>query len=404
MAVQDAGHIDDHAKVAFFNDPKVRSWAYQLLLVLFLGWLIWSIRSNVSANLEAQSIATGWGFLGTTAGFSIIQKLVFYSEASSYGRALWIGFLNTLLVAFVGVIFATVLGFAIGIARLSTNWIVSKIATVYIEIIRNIPLLLQIFFWYFAALRALPGKRDKVSLFDTIHLNITGVKMPKPVFGDGSWVVGIAVVLAIIAIIYLRNWAKKRQAEKGVQFPLFRASLAIFILLPVIAYFISGMPISLEHPTFISTGAIFKQGFTLGIGMNLAPEFIALFLALVIYTAAFIAEIVRAGIMAVDKGQTEAAHALGVSNGFTLRLVVIPQAMRVIIPPLISQYLNLTKNSSLAVAIAYPDLVAVGGTVLNQTGQAIEIVTLWMVIYLSISIAISMIGNWYNNSISLVAR
>ncbi len=404
MAVQDAGHIEDQAKVAFFNDPKVRSWIYQLLLVTFLGWLIWSIRSNIAANLEAQSIATGWGFLSTTAGFSIIQKLVFYSEASSYGRALLIGLLNTLLIAFLGVIFATILGFLIGIARLSSNWIVAKIATVYIEIIRNIPLLLQIFFWYFAALRTLPAKRDKVSLFDTVHLNITGLKMPRPVFGDGSWIVGIAVLLAIVGIFYLRNWARKKQQEEGVQFPVFKASLGILILVPLVAFFIAGMPIGLEHPQFVTTGAVFKRGFTLGVGMNLTPEFIALFLALVIYTAAFIAEIVRAGIMAVDKGQSEAAHALGLSNGFTLRLVVIPQAMRVIIPPLISQYLNLTKNSSLAVAIAYPDLVAVGGTVLNQTGQAIEIVTLWMVIYLVISLVISVIMNWYNKSIALVGR
>jgi general L-amino acid transport system permease protein len=404
MAVQDAGHTDDQAKVAFFNDPKVRSWIYQIILVVFLGWLIWSIRSNVSANLEAQSIATGWGFLSTTAGFSIIQKLAFYNEASSYGRALWIGFLNTLMIAFVGVIFATILGFIIGIARLSSNWIISKIATVYIEVVRNIPLLLQIFFWYFAALRALPGKRDKISLFDTFHLNITGFKMPAPVFGDGSWIVGIAVILAVAGIIYLRRWAKQKQMEKGEQFPVFRTSLAIFIIVPLIAYFIAGMPISLEHPVFVTSGAIFKQGFTLGVGANLTPEFIALFLALVIYTAAFIGEIVRAGIMAVAKGQSEAAHALGVSNGLTLRLVVIPQAMRVIIPPLISQYLNLTKNSSLAVAIAYPDLVAVGGTVLNQSGQAIEILALWMVIYLTISLVISMVMNWYNNSITLVGR
>ena len=404
MAVQDAGHIDDQAKVAFFNDPKVRGWIYQLLLVLFVGWLIWSIKSNVDANRESQNIATGWGFLGTTAGFSIIQKLMFYSEASSYGRALWIGLLNTLLLAFVGVIFATILGFAIGVARLSSNWIVAKIATVYIEIIRNIPLLLQIFFWYFAALRTLPGKRDKISLFDTFQLNITGLKMPAPICGPGSWAVGIALLLAIAGIIYLRKWAKKRQEAIGEQFPVFWTSVAMIILLPVIGYFISGMPISLEHPTFVETGAVFKRGFTLGVGTNLGPEFIALFLALVIYTAAFIAEIVRAGIMAVNKGQSEAAHALGISNGFTLRLVVIPQAMRVIIPPLISQYLNLTKNSSLAVAIAYPDLVAVGGTVLNQTGQAVEIVTLWMVIYLAISIFISVVMNWYNNSIALIGR
>ncbi len=404
MAVQDAGRVDDQAKVSFFNDPKVRSWFYQILLVVLLGWLLWSIRSNVSANLEAQSIATGWGFLETTAGFSIIQTLDAYTEASSYGQALWIGLLNTLLVAFVGVILATILGFLIGIARLSSNWVISNIATVYIEVIRNVPLLLQIFFWYFAALRALPSKRDKMSLFDTIHLNITGLKMPKPIYADGAGYVGIAILLAIVAIFLLRGWAKKRQMATGKQFPVFFSSLGILIFVPIIAFFVFGSPISLEHPVFTETGPIFKRGFALNTGLNLAPEFIALLLALVIYTAAFIAEIVRAGIMAVDNGQSEAAHALGVSNGTTLRLVVIPQAMRVIIPPLISQYLNLTKNSSLAVAIAYPDLVSVGGTVLNQTGQAIEIVTLWMVIYLTISILISVIMNYYNKSITLVGR
>ena len=404
MAVQDAGHIDDQAKVSFFNDPQVRSWVYQIILVVFLGWLVWSIRSNVSANLEAQNIATGWRFLDTTAGFAIIQKLAFYTEASSYGRALWIGVLNTLLVAFIGVILATILGFAIGIARLSTNWIVARVATVYIEVIRNIPLLLQIFFWYFAALRALPGKRDRMSLLDTIHLNITGLKMPKPLFEDGSGIVGIALILAIGGIIYLRSWSRKRQMATGQQFPVFLTSLGILVFLPLVAFFVAGQPIGLEHPVFTETGPIFKRGFALNQGLNLAPEFIALLIALVIYTAAFIAEIVRAGIMAVDRGQSEAAHALGVANGFTLRLVVIPQAMRVIIPPLISQFLNLTKNSSLAVAIAYPDLVSVGGTVLNQTGQAIEIVTLWMVVYLTISLLISMVMNWYNRSIALVGR
>lgn len=404
MAVQDAGHEDDQAKVSFFNDPKVRSWFYQILLVAFLAWLILSIRANVSANLEAQNIATGWGFLGTTAGFSIIQKLVFYVESSSYGRALWVGFLNTILIAFIGVIFATILGFLIGIARLSSNWIVAKVATVYIEIIRNIPLLLQIFFWYFAVLRSLPGKRDKASLFDTFHLNITGLKMPAPIYGPGSWLVGVAVIAAIAGVFFLRRWASARQRQTGEQFPVFMSSLGLLIFLPVVAFFIAGMPIGLEHPVFTETGPVFRRGFALGQGINLIPEFLALLFALVIYTAAFIAEIVRAGIVAVAKGQTEAAHALGISNGVTLRQVIIPQAMRVIIPPLISQYLNLTKNSSLAVAIAYPDLVAVGGTVLNQSGQAIEIVTLWMFIYLAISLVISGIMNWYNNSIALVGR
>ncbi len=404
MAIEDAGHIDDHAKVSFFNNPKVRSVIYQVLLVGAVVWLIWSIKENVSGNLERQNIATGWGFLSKTSGFDINQHLISYSETSTYGRAILVGFLNTLLIASIGVVLATILGFAMGIARLSNNWVVAKIATVYIEVIRNIPLLLQILFWYFAALRAMPGKRDKLSLFDSFHINITGLKLPKPIYGDGSSLVGYAILAAIAAIFFLRKWAKNRQNATGQQFPVFKASLGILVLLPVVAQFIAGSPIGLEYPEFKDTGPIFKQGFALGKGLNVSSEFLALLVSLVIYTAAFIAEIVRAGIMSVAKGQSEASHALGISNGITLRKVVIPQAMRVIIPLLISQYLNLTKNSSLAIAIGYQDLVAVGGTALNQSGQAIELVTIWMIIYLSMSFTISMIGNWYNRSIALVGR
>ncbi len=404
MAVQDAGRIDDRAGVAFFNDPRVRSWAYQLLLIAFIAWLGFVVVMNVRANLQAQNIASGWSFLNNTAGFGIIQTLAAYSEAASYGRALWIGFLNTLLVAAIGVVLATILGFIVGIARLSPNWLIARIATVYIEVIRNVPLLLQIFFWYFAALRAVPDKRSKISLFDTFHLNIAGLRGPKPIFEQGSWMIGVAIIVALVVIYFVRRWARRRQAATGQQFAMFRVGLAILIGLPLVAYFIAGMPVTIEHPVFNETGPVLRRGFELGTGFNLIPEFLALLLALVIYTAAFIGEIVRAGIMAVDKGQTEASNALGLRQNPTLRLVVVPQAMRVIIPPLISQFLNLTKNSSLAVAIAYPDLVAVGGTVLNQTGQAIEIVAIWMVVYLTISLITSMVMNWYNNAIALVER
>ena len=392
-------------KSSFINDPKVRGLFYQIVLIAIIVFFVWQIVQNTVANLERQNIASGLGFLSNTAGFGIIQSfLIDYSEVSSYGTALLVGVYNTILVAVVGIIFATVLGFLIGIARLSNNWIISKIAYCYIEIVRNIPLLLQIFFWYFAALRAVPGKRDYISIFDIFYLNITGLRMPLPIFGYGSEIVGLTFIVGIIATIFIRRWARKRQAATGQQFPVFWSSLGLIIGLPIIAFFIMGRPIGLEHPVFVDTGPILKQGFQIDTGLNLIPEFLSLLLALSIYTASFIAEIVRAGIQAVSHGQTEAAHALGLRSGPTLRLVVIPQAMRVIIPPLTSQFLNLTKNSSLAVAIAYPDLVSVGGTVLNQTGQAVEIICIWMIIYLSLSLGTSGLMNWYNKRVALVER
>lgn len=387
------------------NDPKVRGLFYQVLLILAIVLLGYVIVQNTLINLQRQNIAAGFDFLGRTAGFGIIQSMIPYSETSSYGRALVVGFLNTLLVAAIGIVLATILGFVVGIARLSNNWIISRLAYCYVELIRNIPLLLQIFFWYFAVLRSVPDKRDKWSfLFGTFHLNITGLRGPKPVYESGSLIVGVMVVLGIIAAIVIKVWARKRQEATGRQFPVFLTALGLIVGLPVLTYFITGMPISLDYPVFNETGPLLRRGFVLGTGFNLIPELLALTLALAIYTASFIAEIVRAGIQAVSHGQTEAAHALGLRPGPTLRLVIIPQAMRVIIPPLTSQYLNLTKNSSLAVAIAYPDLVSVGGTVLNQTGQAIEVIGIWMAVYLSLSLATSAFMNWYNRRVALVER
>ncbi|MBO6755397.1 MAG: amino acid ABC transporter permease [Roseibium sp.] len=392
------------ARASLLNDPKVRGLFYQFLLVSVLVATGYFIVTNTIANLERQNISSGFGFLETTAGFGIIQALVPYAETSSYGRAIYIGFLNTLLVAVIGIFLATIIGFVVGIARLSNNWIISQIAYWYVEFIRNVPLLLQIFFWYFAVLRAVPGKREKWSLFDTFHLNIAGLRGPKPIFEPGADIIGWVLVAGIIATFVVRRWAKKRQDETGQQFPVFWTALGLIIGLPVLAFLVMGMPITLEHPVFNDTGPRLRQGFELGVGINLIPEFLALTLALAIYTAAFIAEIVRAGIQAVSHGQTEASHALGLRNAPTLRLVIIPQAMRVIIPPLTSQYLNLTKNSSLAVAIAFPDLVSVGGTVLNQTGQAVEIIAIWMIVYLSLSLATSAFMNWYNQRMALVER
>jgi len=405
MSVMEQDSAGAPARASLVNDPKVRGLFYQTLLIATLVFFGYFIVSNTIANLERQNIASGWGFLQNTAGFGIIQSLVPYAETSSYGQAVFVGFLNTLLVAVVGIFFATVIGFVVGISRLSNNWVISRIAYCYVELVRNVPLLLQIFFWYFAVLRAVPGKREKWSFFfDNFHLNIAGLRMPKPIWEPGSGWMGIALIVGIVVSIIVSKWAHKRQDETGQQFPVFWTGLGLILGLPTITYLVTGMPMYLEHPNFVETGPIMRRGFELGVGFNLIPEFLALTAALSIYTAAFIAEIVRAGIQAVSHGQTEAAHALGLRNGPTLRLVIIPQAMRVIIPPLTSQYLNLTKNSSLAVAIAFPDLVSVGGTVLNQTGQAIEIIAIWMAVYLSLSLITSAFMNWYNQRMALVER
>ncbi len=396
MAIQEQVPAKKSSDVSFLNNPVIRSTFYQVVVVALLIFFGWQIIANTAANLERLNIASGFGFLDNTAGFSIIQTMVEYSETSDYGRALLVGLLNTVLVAFIGVLFATIIGFVVGVARLSSNWIISKLAYTYIEIIRNIPLLLQIFFWYFAVLRAVPNPRNSVTFLDSIFVNNRGIYAPKLLFEEGSAAIGIAVIVAIVASIGIKIWARKRQMETGQPFRSGLTALGLIIGLPLIAYLAAGQPVGVDFPAL--------KGFNFRGGMQLTPEFVALTLALAIYTAAFIAEIVRAGILAVSHGQTEAAGALGLRPGPTLRLVVIPQAMRVIIPPLTSQYLNLTKNSSLAVAIAYPDLVSVGGTVLNQTGQAIEVVGIWMLVYLSLSLITSMFMNWYNQRMALVER
>ncbi|MEM9634545.1 MAG: amino acid ABC transporter permease [Pseudomonadota bacterium] len=405
MSVMEQDSAGAPARASLVNDPKVRGLFYQFVLIGTLVFFGYFIVTNTIANLERQNIASGWAFLQNTAGFGIIQSLVPYSETSSYGQALVVGFLNTLLVAIVGIFFATIIGFVVGIARLSNNWVISRLAYCYVELVRNVPLLLQIFFWYFAVLRAVPGKREKWSfLFDNFHLNIAGLRGPKPIWEDGSHLIAVALLIAIVASFVISKWAHKRQDATGQQFPVIWTAIGLIIGLPLITYFVTGMPMHLEHPVFVDTGPRIRQGFELNVGFNLIPEFLALTTALAIYTAAFIAEIVRAGIQAVSHGQTEASHALGLRQGPTLRLVIIPQAMRVIIPPLTSQYLNLTKNSSLAVAIAFPDMVSVGGTVLNQTGQAIEIIGIWMAVYLSLSLITSAFMNWYNQRMALVER
>lgn len=385
-------------QVAFYNDPKVRSIAYQVALCAIVGLLVYAAASNAIDNLRRAHIASGFGFWQHTAGFDISQTLIsFDSATSTYGRAFFVGLFNTLLVAGLGILFATVLGFIVGIARLSKNWLVAKAASGYVETIRNIPLLLQLLFWYNAVLKALPNIRDSFVVPGGIYLNNRGLFLPHPVVQSGFGFVLAALVIGIIVAIGFFVWARKRQEQTGQQAPVFSVSVVLVIGLPLLVLALSGFPLTFELP---EAGRFNIQG-----GIEVLPEFAALLFGLTIYTAAFIAEVVRAGISAVSRGQTEAAYSLGLKAGPTLRLIVVPQAMRVIIPPLTSQYLNLTKNSSLAVAIGYPDLVQVfTGTVLNQTGQAVEVVAITMAVYLTISLATSLLMNIYNSRIALVER
>ncbi|XDF76778.1 amino acid ABC transporter permease [Aliivibrio fischeri] len=378
-------------------NPTFRAILFQVIAVAALVFFFYTIVNNALSNLESRGIATGLGFLDQEAGFGIGLSLVEYDETYSYGRTFVVGLLNTALVSVLGILFATVLGFTIGIARLSSNWLVSRCAAVYIETFRNIPLLLQIFFWYFAVLQALPSPRQSLSLGESVFLNVRGLFFPSPIFEEGSNLIGIAFITAIVFILFLSKWAKNKQRITGQQTPVLRYSLLALFGLPTLAYFISGMPISIEYPEL--------KGFNFRGGISIIPELAALVVALSVYTASFIAEIVRSGINAVSHGQTEAAMALGLPRKRTLKLVVIPQAMRIIIPPLTSQYLNLTKNSSLAMAIGYPDLVSVfAGTTLNQTGQAIEIITMTMAVYLTLSLLTSFLMNIYNSKVALVER
>ncbi|EHH0802177.1 amino acid ABC transporter permease [Vibrio vulnificus] len=380
-----------------FYNPTFRSVVFQAIAILALVFFFYTIVNNALTNLNARGIATGFDFLSQEAGFGIGLTLIEYDETFSYGRTFVIGLLNTALVSFLGIILATLLGFVIGIARLSSNWLVSRFAAIYIEIFRNIPLLLQIFFWYFAVLQALPSPRQSISLGEAIFLNVRGLFFPKPVFEAGSAFIFAALFAGIIATIFIGVWARNKQKLTGQQTPMGRIALALIVGLPALVYFVSGMPVSAEYPAL--------KGFNYQGGISIIPELAALLVALSIYTAAFIAEIVRSGINAVSHGQTEAAMSLGLPRTRTLKLIIIPQALRIIIPPLTSQYLNLTKNSSLAMAIGYPDLVSVfAGTTLNQTGQAIEIIAMTMGVYLTLSLVTSALMNIYNKKVALVER
>jgi general L-amino acid transport system permease protein len=374
---------------ALLRNGRVRAAAIQVVLVLvaaaFLAWLA----ENAIANLRRANIVSGFDFLGTRSGFEIAQTLVAYSADSTYARALLVGLLNTLLVAGLGIVFATAIGFTVGAARLSRNWLIAKIATVYIETLRNIPVLLQLVFWYRAVLSALPGTRQGYALPFGANLSNRGLVLPRLIGGAAFTDTMLAVPVAALMVAVLVAWARRRQTLTGRRFPALTASIGLLIGAPLAVFVATGAPLSVEFPAL--TGFSFVGGWTI------RPELIALLLGLSLYTASFIAEIVRAGIGAVEIGQTEAAYGLGLRPAETLRLIVLPQAMRVMIPPLTNQYLNLTKNSSLAVAVGYPDLVSVfSGTVLNQTGQAVEIIFITMLVYLAISLVTSLFMNWFD--------
>jgi general L-amino acid transport system permease protein len=391
--------------MSFLYQRETRQIIFQILLVVGLVAFFWMIISNAAENLRRQNIASGFGFLTRTAGFDISQHLIDYSNIATYGRAFMVGLWNTVLVAVIAIFFATLLGFAAGIARLSSNWLIAKIATFYVEITRNCPVLLQIFLWYFGVLKQLPepltrvdgvAKGTSLELPFGALLNVRGLSIPKPEWLDGAGVVLGALIAAIFGCIGLARWAKARQMATGQRFPVLWTSLGLLIGLPVIAFFVMGRPVQFDYPTL--------GRFNLSGGYVILPELVALILGLVFYTASYIAEIVRAGILGVTKGQKEAAAAMGLSKGQVLRLVVVPQAMRIIIPPLTSNYLNITKNSSLGGAIGYPDLAQVAGTINNQTGQAIETILMLMAVYLTISLLTSAFMNWFNTRMALVER
>jgi len=389
--------VREAARANFFYRPEVRQAIYQVVTVVALVALFYFLITNTAENLRRQNIASGFDFIDRTAGFDISQSLIAYDNGMTYGRAFLVGLLNTVVVAAFGILLATIVGFIVGIARLSSNWLVARLATVYVETIRNVPVLLQLFFWYFAVLKSLPGPRQSHALIGGAYLNVRGLYLPAPVPGPQFDVVALAFLVGLVLSIAVYFFARQRQRATGHRLPVFWLSLALIVLMPLGVFIVMGQPLSFDYPEL--------KGFNFVGGMVLQPEFIALLLGLSIYTASFIAEIVRSGIQGVSKGQKEAALALGLSNGQMLRLVVIPQAMRIIIPPLTSQYLNLTKNSSLGVAIAYPDLVSVwSGTVLNQTGQAVEVILITMCVYLTLSLLTSGFMNWFNKHMALVER
>lgn len=380
-----------------FSNPAVRAWLFQILAILAVVAVAIYLIHNTINNLSSRGITSGFAFLDRSAGFGIVQHLIDYQQGDTYGRVFLVGLLNTLLVSALCIVFASFIGFFLGLARLSDNWLLRKLSTVYIETFRNIPPLLQIFFWYFAVLRNLPGPRQAASALEMVFLSNRGLYIPSPQLGEGVLAFVLSMAIAVALSVGLFRFNKMHQMKTGQLRRTWPTALGLIVLLPLIAHWLFGAALHWDIPQL--------RGFNFRGGMVLIPELAALTLALSVYTSAFIAEIIRAGIQAVPYGQHEAARSLGLPNTVTLRQVIIPQALRVIIPPLTSQYLNIVKNSSLAAAIGYPDMVSLfAGTVLNQTGQAIETIAITMSVYLIISLSISLLMNIYNRRIALIER
>src|SRR5215216_5755257 len=396
MAVEALGSAP-RVKVAPWNDPVIRGWVFQIVVVGLVGLLAWYLVSNTIDNLERQKIASGFHYLEREAGFEISDTMIAYSPASTYARAIYVGMLNTLRVSVLGVIMATILGTLLGVGRLSNNWLLSKICEWYVEAFRNVPLLLWLFLFYKLISEAFPGPRQAIGvLWNSVFLSNRGLYFPVPLTEPIHKWMGVALLVGIAAAWGLHRWARKRQDATGQPFPSISAGFGLVIGLPFMVWLLGGAPHHLSWPEL--------KGFNFEGGTVIQPEFTALLFGLVLYTSAFVAEIVRSGILALHKGQTEAAMAIGLSRGQVMRLVLLPQALRVIVPPMTSQYLNITKNSSLAIAIGYPDLVASINVTINQTGQAIENILIIMVAYLSVSLSISAFMNWYNKRIALRER
>lgn len=383
-------------KVPFWLDPKKRAIIFQIGVFCMVGLLAYYLVSNTLVNLERQSIATGFGFIHKESSFEIGESLISYSAASSYGRALVAGALNTLKVSFIGIVITLILGAIVGVARLSSNWLVSKLAAIYIEVMQDIPVLLQLFFWYAIFYETLPSPQQALSPMNGLFLCNRGMAFAIPEAHPAHKYMVLAFFVGCVVVYIIHRWAKKRQDKTGQVFPVFTVSIGVIIGLPLLTWLTFGAPMKMDVPKL--------TGFNFTGGLTLSPEFFALLLGLVLYTAAFVAEVVRAGIQAVSKGQREAAMAIGLKPHHVLNLVILPQALRVIIPPLTSQMLNLTKNSSLAVAIGFPDFVSVANTTINQTGQSIEGVALIMAVYLIFSLSTSAFMNWYNKRVALVER
>ncbi len=395
MAVETLGSRSQ-AKVSPWNDPVIRGWVFQIVVVGLVGLLAWFLVSNTVENLQRQKIASGFHYLEREAGFEIGDTMIAYSPASTYARAILVGMLNTLKVAVLGIFLSTILGTLIGVGRLSPNWLLAKVCEGYVEMFRNVPLLLWLFLIYKVISEAFPGPRQAIDVLSSFFLSNRGLYFPVPLADPIHQWMGIALLVGIVAAFVVKRWAKKRQDATGQPFPIVWTSFGLVLGLPILVWLLGGAPHGMSWPEL--------KGFNFEGGTVIQPEFTALLVGLVLYTSAFVAEIVRSGILALNKGQSEAAMAIGLSRTQVMRLVLLPQALRIIVPPMTSQYLNITKNSSLAIAIGYPDLVASVNVTINQTGQAIENILIIMAAYLSVSLSISAFMNWYNKRIALRER